>query len=149
MSPQSRRFLPLILVAAIALFVVPSLLSKKKSTVSSAETRATQTIEVMNLIDKGEQSYKAKNGGFTSHLADLVPLNARLADDLALGITVTLDVSSDGKRYVAKVESDVLRLIRARGEGKLAAQSCRIVKSGKGVKCPTPAATVTPAAPAS
>ncbi len=58
MPPNFQRFLPLMLIAALAIFVLPTVLKKHKSG-PSASTRATQTIDAMNLIDKGEQSYKA------------------------------------------------------------------------------------------
>ena len=71
MPPNIRRFLPLILVAFFLLFLLPTLLKKKSTSGLSASARATQTINAMNLIDKGEQSYKTAHGGYTAHLADL------------------------------------------------------------------------------
>jgi hypothetical protein len=137
MPPNFQRFLPLILIAALAIFVLPSVLKKHKSG-PSAKTRATQTIDAMNLIDKGEQSYKAAHSRFTPHLADLLTTNARLASDLAFGLNVQLDVSTDGQSFLARVSSDNLSLVRARNESKVTAQSCLILKSGSGVKCPAP-----------
>jgi hypothetical protein len=93
----------------------------------------------MNLIDKGEQSYRAAHGRFTSHLADLLPLRKQLAGDLAVGLSVQLDASTNGQSFLAQVASDVLSLVRARGGDKVTAQSCLILKSGSGVTCPAPA----------
>ena len=90
----------------------------------------------MNLIDKGEQTYKAGHGAYTSHLADLVTLGHGLASDLALGLAVQLDAGSNGKSFYAQVESDVLSLVRARSGTKLIADSCLVIKRGSGVKCP-------------
>jgi hypothetical protein len=133
-----QRFLPIILIALVVFIVVPSLLKKHTSSGLSAGTRATQTIEAMNLIDKGEQGYKTAHGRFTAHLADLLPLNTRLASDLAIGLGVQLDVSTNGESFLAQVASSVLSLVRARNAGKVTAQSCLILKSGSGVNCPAP-----------
>jgi hypothetical protein len=137
--PNFQRFLPLVLIALVVFFLVPSLL-KKHTSGPSARTRATQTIDAMNLIDKGEQGYKVAHGRFTPHLADLLPLNTRLASDLAISLGVQLDVSTNGQRFLAQVASNVLSLVRARNGGKITAQSCLVLKSGSGVKCPAPVA---------
>jgi hypothetical protein len=135
--PNFQRFLPLVLIALVAFLLVPTLF-KKHTAGPSASTRATQTIDAMNLIDKGEQGYKTAHGRFTPHLADLLPLNTRLASDLAIGLGVQLDVSTNGQRFLAQVASNVLSLVRARNGGKVTAQSCLVLKSGSGVKCPAP-----------
>ncbi|HEY1368098.1 MAG TPA: hypothetical protein VGF23_13315 [Gaiellaceae bacterium] len=141
MPPNLPRFLPIILLAVLALFILPALLKKNNNSGPSAGDRSKQTIEAMNLIDRGEQAYRKANGRFTTHLADLLPLSGRLGTDLAIGLDVKLDVSTKGDLYVAQVTSDVLRLVRSRdADGKLAAQSCLVIKSGKGVDCPTTAA---------
>lgn len=136
MPPNMRRYLPLVLLAFLLIILVPSLLRKKTATGPSPATRASQTIEAMNLIDKGEQAYMTANGRFTPHLADLV--TTRLADDLAIGLAVQLDAGSDGQRYLAQVESDVLSLVRGRNGTRLIAVSCLVLKSGSGVACPAP-----------
>ena len=134
LPPNFRRYLPLLLIAFLLVFLLPSLLRKKTTSGSSASTRAAQTIEAMHLIDKGEEAYRAAHGRFTPHLADL--LTTRLASDLASGLAVQLDVGSDGQRYLAQVESDVLGLVRARTGARVSAQSCLVLKSGSGVSCP-------------
>lgn len=135
MPPNFRRFLPLVLIAVFVLFLVPTLFRKKSSSTASASTRASQTLDAMTQIDKAEQSYLSANGRYTPHLADL--LTTRLTTDLAIGIVVQIDVSSDGQRYVAQVESDTLSLVRGRQGAKLIAQSC--VTRTSGVSCPAPA----------
>src|SRR2546428_3915095 len=92
----------------------------------------------MNLIDAGEQRFRAAHGRFTGHLADLLTAKSKLADDLAIGLGVQLDVSSDGQTFYAQVAGDVLSLVRARTGRRLKAESCLILKSGSGVHCPTP-----------
>lgn len=136
MPPNFRRFLPFILIAFFILIAGQTLFKKHSSTTTSAGTRATQTIETIALIGKGEQAYLAANGRFTSHMADLLPLRPHLAADLAGGVGVQLDVSTDGHRYLAQVASDVLSLIRAYEDAKVTAQSCLVLKSGSGVACP-------------
>jgi hypothetical protein len=137
MPPNFKRFLPIVLIAVVFLFIVPTLF-KKHASGPSTSTRATQTIDAMNLIDKGEQAYRTAHGRFTSHLADLLPLRKQLAGDLAIGLSVQLDASTNGQSFLAQVASDVLSLVRARGGVKVTAQSCLVLKSGSGVTCPAP-----------
>jgi len=134
--PNFQRFLPLVLIFAVLVFVLPALLRKHRSSGPSASTKAAQTIDAMHLIDQAEQNYKVAHQRYTSHLADLVPQHKRLADDLATGLSVQLDASTDGQSYVAEVSSDVLSLVRARSGTKLTAHSCLVLKSGSGVNCP-------------
>jgi hypothetical protein len=133
--PNFRRFLPLILAAVFLLVLLPNLL-KKTSSGPSASTRATQTINAMNLIDKSEQTYKKAHGTYTSHLADLLAVRHGLASDLVIGLAVQLDAGSDSQSFYARVASDVLSLVRARSGTQLIANSCLVLKSGSGVKCP-------------
>ncbi|MGZ4358958.1 MAG: hypothetical protein ACXVZW_04140 [Gaiellaceae bacterium] len=135
MSPQLRRFLPLILIAVL-LFTLLPLLSKRSSSGPSAADRSRQTQDAVTLIDRGEQHYRAAHGRYTSHLADLVPGQRRLADDLALGLRVQLDVSGDGNAYVAQVVSDVISVVRSRSGDRLSVNRCLVLKSGSGVACP-------------
>jgi hypothetical protein len=128
-------------IATLLLFVLPTVLKKHKTAGSSAATVATQTINAMNLIDAAEQTYKAANGGYTPHLADLLVIKHGLAGDLVSGLLVQLDAGSARQSFFAHVESDVLSLVRARNGKKLIADTCLIVKSGSGVKCPVAAAT--------
>jgi len=138
MPPNLRRYMPIVLIAFVLLFILPTLLKKKSpSATASAGTTSAKTVDAMNVIDKGEQRYLALHGRFTPHVADLI--SSRLAADLAAGVTVQLDVGSDGHRFLAQVESDVLSLVRGRNGTKVTAQSCVVVKSGSGVGCPAPA----------
>ena len=136
MSANMKRMLPILLVMVVVLFIVPQLMGKKKSTGPKADARATQTIDAMNLVEKGQLAFMTANGAFTAHLADLIKPGSKLAEHLATGVTVSIDAGTDGKQYVATVASDVLRIVRARGNGKLIAQSCLVLKSSKGVACP-------------
>jgi len=134
--PNFRRYLPMLLIAAVLFIALPAILKKKTSAGASSSTKAAQTIDAMNLIGKGELAYETTHGRFTPHLADL--MTSRLANDLAIGLVVQIDVGTDGQRYLAQVASDVLSLVRDRTDTKVIAQSCLILKSGSGVACPTP-----------
>lgn len=136
MPPNVRRFLPLIIVGFFLIFLLPTLLKKKSTSGLSSGARATQTINAMNLIDKGEQAYKSAHSRYTEHVADVI--TPTLADDLALGLAVDLNVSTDGQTYYARVASDVLSVLRARQGDKQIADSCAVIKSSKGVNCPAP-----------
>jgi hypothetical protein len=133
--PNFQRFLPFILIAFVLLFVLPAIL-KKHTSGPNAKTRATDTIGALNLIDQGEQTFKTAQGRYTSHLADLVPGHPQLAADLAIGLVVSLDTSTDGQTYLARVSSDIFSLVRARTGTKVTAKSCLVLKSGSGVNCP-------------
>ena len=137
MPPQFRRYLPLILVVFFALIILPRLTHRHKPGLTNGE-KATRTTDAVNLIETGEQSFKTAHGRFTSHLADLLPANSKLAGDLAIGLGVQLDVSTDGQTLYARVASDVLSLVRVRTGRRLSAESCVILKSGSGVTCPPP-----------
>ena len=135
MPPNLARYLPLILIAFFVLLIVPTLLKKKHTTGPNAGTRAAQTIDAMNRIDAGEQGYRKAHGAYTSHLADLIPGSHGLARDLVIGIGVELDAGTGGRSFYARVESDVLSLVRARDGTKLVARTCVVLKSSSGVKC--------------
>ena len=135
MPPNFQRFLPFMLILFVLLFILPSLLHKGSSGVNS-KTRSLDTFDAVALIDQGAQAYLAANQRYTSHLGDLLQLRKRLSTDLAVGLNIQLDASTDGKTYVAQVASDVFSLVRARSGGKIVANGCRALKSGSGVSCP-------------
>ena len=133
--PNLQRYLPIMLVAMLLLFVLPSLL-KKKSSGTPAKTLAAQAIDAANLIDKAEQSYRQTHGRYAAQLADLLPNHPRLATDLAGGASVTIDAATDGQTYFQQVQTTNLGLVRSRSRGKLIANSCIVLKSASGVACP-------------
>jgi hypothetical protein len=135
-SPEIRKFLPLIALGLFAVLILPQILHGKKSGTISASTRAADTTAALKLIDTGEQAYKAAHSRYTERVADV--LTTTLADDLAIGLAVDLAVSTDGQTYYARVTSDVLSVLRARKGDQQIANSCIVVKSSKGVKCPVP-----------
>ena len=54
-----------------------------------------------------------------------------------ISVPVRLDVSSNGRSYLAQVESSVLSFVRERSGTRVVADSCLVVKSGSRVKRPT------------
>ena len=139
-SPEIRRFLPLIALGLFAVLILPQILHGKKTTTTSASARATATTAALNLIDTGEKAYKADHDRYTEKVADV--LTPELADNLSVGLLVDLNVSTDGQTYFTRVTSDVLSVLRARQGDKKISDNCVVIKSSKGVKCPAP-----PAAP--
>jgi hypothetical protein len=132
--PNVRRLLPMFIIVAAVLFILPALTRKHSSGPSSA-TKATTTFAAMTSVEKSEQQYLTAHARYTSHVADLLTLAPALAGDLST-VAIQLDVSSDGQTFLAHVSSDVLGLVRARGKTASVANTCTILKSGKGVSCP-------------
>jgi hypothetical protein len=134
--PNLQRYLPLILIAFVLLFVLPSLLKKHSSTSLSTKAQALATVGALSLIDKEEQAFKVAHGKFTSSLADLVPGHPLLATDLGAGLAVQLDTSTDGQSDLVRITSNIFSIVRAHTGTKVTAKSCRVLKSGSGVDCP-------------
>jgi hypothetical protein len=134
--PNFQRYLPLILIAFVLLFVLPALLKKHSSTGLSTKAQALATVGALSLIDKEEQAFKAVHGKFTSSLADLVPGHPLLAADLGAGLAVQLDTSTGGQSYLVRITSNIFSLVRAHTGSKVTAKSCLVLKSGSGVDCP-------------
>jgi hypothetical protein len=139
-----RKYLPLLVIAFAALFILPQVLNRGKSVKTlSSKDRALLTQDAAGRIDKGEAKYLAANGSYTSNLADLVVQDKQLAVDLTVPLLVEIDVGTGGKSYFVRVSSDVISLARAKSGGKAVVANCRVIKSSKNVKCPEPATTTT------
>jgi hypothetical protein len=136
-----QRFLPILLIVFLLLFVLPSLLHR--SSKGKSNTLSTQTIDVMNLVDKAEKAYRSAHKAYSPNLADLLVVDRAIGPLLGQGIVVSLNTSSNDQAYFAQVASSVISLIRARNGDKLITHSCLVIKSGSGVSCPTPAARTT------
>jgi hypothetical protein len=139
MSPSLRRYLPFMIGAFVLLILLPTLFKKGSSTAGSAAIQSTETVSALNLVDRSEERYQAAHGRYTVHVADLLLVSRGLARDLTEGLAIQLDVSTDGQSFYALVESPVLSLLRARHDRTIIAQNCVVVKSEKGVSCPTTA----------
>ncbi|HWE83252.1 MAG TPA: hypothetical protein VG265_16495 [Gaiellaceae bacterium] len=150
MPPNLQRFLPIILIAFVLLFILPAVFRKSTSKGPSSSTLSTETIAAMTLVDRDEKLFIAGHKDYTSHVADLLGLSPALGQDLSDGVGVNLDVSTDGKTYYAQVTSTVLGMVRSRTGAKEIANGCLVIKSGSGVACPTkPAAKTTASTTAS
>jgi hypothetical protein len=138
-----RRFLPIILLAFAALFILPQLFKGGGSKTLSSKDRATMTRDAMLRIDKAQKAGFTKGGKYTDSLADLVVADKVLARELTVPLDIDLSTGAQGKSYVVSVSSDVLSVSRARSGAKVVSSSCRTLKSGTGYKCPVPPPTTT------
>lgn len=134
--PQLGRFGPVLLIGLLLLILLPLLTHRSSGTGLSNSEKAKRTQHALTLVDRGEQNYLAAHGRYTNRLADLVKGSRGLGTDLAAGLTVQLDVSTDGKTYLARIVGDVLSLVRSRTGTTLGLQGCLVLKSGTGVTCP-------------
>ena len=67
-----RRFLPIILIAFAALFILPQLFKGGGSKTLSSKDRAIMTRDAMLRIDRAQKANFAKSGRYTDSLADFV-----------------------------------------------------------------------------
>ena len=137
-----RRLLPILLIAFAALFILPQLFKGSGSKTLSSKDRGALTKDAIERIDRAERKVFAASGTYTAHLADLVARDKVLASELTVPLTVDLDVTDNGKGYLARVSSDVISVARARSGDKVVARSCRELKS-RSAKCPEPAKKTT------
>jgi hypothetical protein len=134
-----RRFLPILLIAFAALFILPQLFKGGGgSKTLSTKDRATLTRDAMLRIDKAEKTAFTADGRYTGNLADLVVTDKVLARELTVPLNIYLDIGTGGKSYVVRVWSDVLAVARARSGDAVVASNCRVVKSRSGFTCPVP-----------
>ncbi len=137
-----RRYLPILLIAFAALFILPQLFKGSGSKTLSQNDRGDMTRDAIERIDRAELKRFDATGTYTASLADLVVADKVLASELTVPLTVDIAVSGNGKGYVATVSSDVISVARARSGKKIVARTCRQLKS-RGPKCPEPAKTTT------
>jgi hypothetical protein len=136
-----RRFLPIILLAFAALFILPQLFKGGSSSKTlSSKDRALMTRDAMLRIDSAQKGSFAKSAKYTDSLADLVVADKVLARELTVPLTIDLSTGANGRSYVVTVSSDVLSVSRARNGAKVVSSSCRALKSRIGYKCPVPPA---------
>src|SRR4051812_48599296 len=137
MSPQMRRFLPMILLVVLAFAVLPQILGGGKGSKGLSEKdRGTLTQDAARRIDAVQTKRFTQTGRFTESLAELVAADKLLAQELSVPLRVDLDVVPSGKTYFVQVASDVIAVTRLRTGKKIAASSCRVVKSRSKAKCP-------------
>jgi hypothetical protein len=130
-----RRFLPILLIAFAALFILPQLFKGGGSKTLSSKDRGRLTLDAIERIDRAEQQALTSTGRYTTDLARLVALDRVLATELTIPLTVDLDVGGNGKSYLARVSSDIVSAAWSR-TGSTVVRSCRVLRSRTGVDCP-------------
>jgi hypothetical protein len=136
MQGNLQRFLPILLLVFLLLFVLPAILHKKKSSGLSSKELSQETISAMNLVVAGQKSFTAEHGRYTGQVADLIEGSRKLAKFIADGVLVQVDASTSGKTYYTQVASGVIVLVRSQTGNVVLAKSCDVIKSGSGVACP-------------
>ena len=137
-----RRFLPILLIAFAALFILPQLFKGGGSKTLSTKGRGNLTIDATQRIDRAQQRVFATSGKYTADLAQLAARDKVLASELTIPLTVDLDVSGTGKSYLARVSSDIVSTVVSR-TGPTVFRSCRVLKSRTGINCPAGSAVPT------
>ena len=143
MQGNLQRFLPILLLVFLLLFVLPAILHKKKSSGLSSKELSQETISAMNLVVAGQKTFTAKHGRYTGQVADLIEGSRKLAKYIADGVLVQVDASTSGKTYYTQVGSGVIVLVRSQTGDVVLAKSCDVIKSGGGVTCPGTGTTTT------
>lgn len=144
MPANFQRFLPIILIVFVVLFIVPSILHKHSTAKGpTSATLSDETISATSIVDKAEVAYRAAHGGYTSNVADLLALDRALGKPLGDGVVVEVNASTNRQTYYAQVASGVIGLVRARDGDKLIVKTCIVLKSGSGVACPAAPTTST------
>ena len=136
MQGNFQRFLPVLLLVFLLLFVLPAILHKKHSSGLSSKDLSLETIAAMNVVVAGQKSFTAEHGRYTSRVADLIEGSRKLAKYIADGVLVQVDASTSGKTYYTQVASGVIVLVRSQTGNVVLAKSCDVIKSGGGVECP-------------
>jgi hypothetical protein len=130
-----RRFLPILLIAFAALFILPQLFKGGGSKTLSSKDRGRLTLDAIERVDRAEQQALTSTGRYTADLAELVARDRVLASELTIPLTVDLDVGGNGKSYLARVSSDIVSAAWSR-TGSTVVRSCRVLRSRTGVDCP-------------
>jgi hypothetical protein len=131
-----RRFLPILLIAFAALFILPQLFKGGGgSKTLSSKDRGRLTLDAIERIDRAERQALTSTGRYTTDLTELVARDRVLATELTIPLTVDLDVGGNGKSYLARVSSDIVSAAWSRIGSKIV-RSCRVLKSRTGVDCP-------------
>jgi hypothetical protein len=130
-----RRMLPILLLVFVALFILPQLFKGGGSKSLSTKNRGQLALDASGRIDRVQQQLFTASGKYSGNLADVVAKDKVLAGELTIPLVVDLDVSEDGKAYLARVSSDIVAVTLNRS-GSNVVRNCRVLKSRTGVKCP-------------
>ena len=143
MQGNLQRFLPILLLVFLLLFVLPAILHKKKSSGLNSKELSQETISAMNIVVAGPKAFTTEHGRYTGQVADLIEGSRKLAKYIADGVLVQVDASTSGKTYYTQVASGVIVLVRSQTGNVVLAKSCDVIKSGGGVACPGTGTTTT------
>ena len=144
MPANFQRFLPILLIVFLLLFVLPTIFRHHSSSKGlTAKELSQETISTMTRVDRLQQQFRTSKNGYTGSVADLIQADNSLGKALGDGVVIVLDASTNHQTYYAEVASSVISLVRARDGAKLVAKNCTVVKSSSGVACPAPPASKT------
>jgi hypothetical protein len=138
-----QRFLPILLIVFLLLFILPTIFKKHSSKGLTSKELSQETIATMTRVDRLQQGLRASKKAYTGSVADLLALDHSLGKALGDGVVIALDASTNRQTYYAEVASSVISLVRARDGSKLVAKGCTVIKSASGVDCPQPPAPKT------
>ncbi len=122
---------PILLIVALffLLFIVLSIINRKSSTSLNDSDRALRTNQALNRIMDAEATFLKQHGSYTGHVADLIPLQPKIATDLTDSVVSIQVDSNNNKTYFTQVGSTVLLLNRTLTDGKVVQHSCLQIKS--------------------
>ncbi len=109
-----RRFLPIMLIAFAALFILPQLFRHSSSKTLSSKDRAALTLDAIERIDRAEVKPLAATGSYTRQPRRPRRRGQGARAELTVPLTVDIDVGTKGKTYLVRVSSDVISYARAR-----------------------------------
>jgi hypothetical protein len=142
---------PILIIVALflLLFIVVPLITKKSSTSLNDTDRAVRTQQALTRVMNAETAYLAKYGHYAGHVADLIPLDNKIAVDLADGVVSTQIDSSGDKTYLVQVGSTVVTFNRTVVNGKVVAKTCLQLKSAASKYCTRKTSDIQKSIPAS
>jgi hypothetical protein len=122
---------PILLIVALffLLFIVLSIINRKSSTSLNDNDRALRTNQALNRIMDAEATFLKQHGSYTGHVADLIPLQPKIATDLTDSVVSIQVDSNNNKTYFTQVGSTVLLFNRTVRNGKVVVKSCLQIKS--------------------
>src|SRR3954451_3719901 len=97
-----KRFLPILLIAFAALFILPQLFKGSSSKSLSTKDRGRLTLDAIGRIDRLQQQEFKSGGKYTSDLSQLAARDKVLASELTIPLTVDIDAGGTGKSYLAR-----------------------------------------------
>ena len=110
MPANFQKFLPLLLIVFLLLFVLPTIFKHHSSKGLSSKELSQETIATTTKVDALQREFRTAHKGYTGSVADLLALDHSLGKVLGDGVVIALDVSTDKQTYYAQVASSVIQL---------------------------------------